>query len=316
MTLRDLLLEINEETRLINSPDFQVNVADGVSLPSLDDSDITFENFDNLEKKAKVVETCVLYIDMRQSTQLSLEHKPKTLTKLYSSFIRGAIKCARQFDGKVRNIIGDRVMVLFDPKDCFKNAVNSAILLNTFSTYVLNKHFRDDLVRCGIGIDHGKMLAAKTGTVKRGTDSSEYKSLVWLGRPANVASKLCDVANKRFSRTKVQVGQYYPYIDKWHWSEHELEEFFDSIELTYSPPMIAQFKEPYSNILSFFKTLASVNYSPILMTKRVYDGFRKSSPSDESVTKRWWRPRNVHVAGYSGIVYEGSVIFKSAERLT
>jgi len=316
MSVKDVLKEVNSETGVINSTSFSIDVTKAICLPSVDDSDITFENFDSNIKKAKAVQTTVLYIDIRHSTLLNLEHGAKALSKLYSSFVRGVIKCAACFGGKVRNIIGDRVMILFDPKNCFANAVNTAILLNTFSIFILNKYFKNDAIRCGIGIDYGLMLATKTGTIKRGTESSEYKSLVWSGTPANIASRLADIANKRFSRSKVQLGQYYPYIDHWHWTEQELEEFFDSLELTYSPPVIAQFKPPYWNVLGFFKTLVYTTYSPIVMSKKVYDGFRISCPNDRSVREKWWKPKKVNLAGYKDIVYQGSVFFNSGKELT
>lgn len=161
MGLKEVLTEVNGETNVINSSNFNISVRDTLTLPSLDDSDITFENFDDNSKKVKLVETCVMYTDIRQSTKLNIEQKPVTLSKLYSSFVRGTIKCAMHYGGKVRNIVGDRVMVLFDPADCFKNAVNTAILLNTFSIFILNRHFKNDEIRCGIGIDYGKMLATK-----------------------------------------------------------------------------------------------------------------------------------------------------------
>ncbi len=314
--LKDVLLEVNDETKVINSTNFNIDVTRAVSLPSVDDSDITFENFDNMTKRAKVVATCVLYVDIRKSTQLNFEHNAETLSKLYSSFIRGTIKCAIHFGGKVRNIIGDRVMILFDPKDCFANAVNTAILLNTFSNYILNRHFKNDSIQCGIGIDYGPMLATKTGTIKRGTENSEYKSLVWLGQPANVASKLADIANKQFFRSKVRLEHYNPYTYQWHSTQQELEEFVDSLELTYSYPIIARFKEPYWNVLRFFKTLVYNSYSPILMTKAVYDGFSNSCHQEESVRGKWWKPRKVNAGGYNGIVYQGGVFFTFGKELT
>jgi adenylate cyclase len=314
--LKDVLLEVNDETKVINSTNFNIDVTRAVCLPSLDDSDITFEIFDNMTKRAKVVATCVLYVDIRKSTRLNFEHNAETLSKLYSSFIRGTIKCAMHFSGKVRNIIGDRVMILFDPENCFANAVKTAILLNTFSNYILNRHFKDDSIQCGIGIDYGPMLATKTGTIKRESDSYEYKSLVWLGQPANVASKLADIANKRFFRTKVRLEQYNPFTYQWHTTQQELEEFFDSLELTYSYPIIARFREPYWNVLRFFKTLVYNSYSPILMTKAVYDGFSNSCPQEESVRGKWWKPRKVKVGGYNGIVYQGGVFFTFGKELT
>ena len=59
------------------------------------------------------------------------------------------------------------------------------------------------------------MLATKTGLRRHGSAQQSYRSLVWLGRPANVASKLTDQANKPeevSESNKVNVA--YSYIGK------------------------------------------------------------------------------------------------------
>lgn len=315
MDLRELLLDVNEETKTVVSPTFQLLIGNAAVLPSVGDGDVTFENFDDRTKRVKIVETCVLFVDLRQSTQLSMVYDPVTLSKLYSCFVRGVIRCAEFYTGKVRNIAGDRVMILFDPKDCFKNAVNTAILINTFSSFVLKRHFKNAFAGCGIGIDYGKMLATKVGTIKRGTEtvSDEAKSLVWLGMPANVASKLADIASKSFSRAKVAVGYQDPLTNQLYWKDKELDEFFAGLEMTYSFPTIARFKE--WNVFSFFKTISSYSYSPILMTKKVLEGFKSACPLDPSIGGNWWRPKQVSVSGYNGVAYEGAVYFKFGEEL-
>jgi len=112
----------------------------------------------------------------------------------------------------VRGIIGDRVMVLFDPSTACTDAVNTATLMNSVCQDELNKHFNQDDVTCGIGIDYGRMLATKTGVRRHGYERPNYRSLVWLGRPANVASKLTDLANKttHHSRDIVRVARVAP----------------------------------------------------------------------------------------------------------
>ncbi len=307
MALYDLLIELKEEIGALTSSDFSFDVTQARQLPTVEDSTLTFENFDRKSKGVKIIETCVLYIDIRKSSQLSLKHRPETLAKLYSSFDRGVIRCAEFYRGRVRNIIGDRVMVLFDPQGCFKDAINTAILLNTFTTYILNRHFKYDEVSCGIGIDHGRMLVTKIGTIKHGSERHDYRSLVWLGAPANIASKLTDIANKKIPRTVVQVGKYYPIINNWSWSEKEIDEFLDGMEMTYSQPIIARLKEPF--VQSFFKSIAYRSYRPILMTDRVYQGFKNSYSEDESIKRRWWRRRYLRVEGYNGFAYDGDIIF-------
>jgi adenylate cyclase len=314
MGLQDFLVELNDEIRILTSTDFSLDVVEARLLPSVDDPSLTFENFDAKSKAVKVIETCVLYVDIRRSTQLSLQHYPKTLSKLYSSFVRGAIRCADFYGGGVRNIIGDRIMVLFDPNGCFKNAVNTAILINTFAKYILNRHFKQNEVTCGIGIDHGKMLVTKTGTIKKGSERSEYRSLVWLGTPANVASKLTDIANKSIPRSVINIGKHYPFTNQWTWHEKEIEEFFEGLEMTYSQPIIARFKEPF--VQSFFRSITYQTYKPILLTEAVYRGFVRECPDDPSIREKWWQGRKISVEGYDGMVYEGDIIFRFGRDLT
>lgn len=313
MEIKDFLLAINDDTKIIISDNFQLDLSKANIVPSLDYPGITFANFDTKSQKVKFIETCVLHIDLRHSTMLNIEKSPIILAKLYACFIRGVIKCAEFYNGEVKNIAGDRVMVLFPPDKCFENAVNAAILLHTFSSYILNRHFKDALIKCGIGIDFGKMLVAKVGTVKHGSANPEYKSLVWLGPPANIASKLADMANKSFSRPVINVAKNYPWRSNWDWTEKEIDEFFDGLQMTYSYPMIARFKEPF--IRSFFKSVAYRSYPAILITKSVYTGFKQSCPNEESIVNKWWKPRMLYIAGYRGIIYESSVYFTFAEKL-
>ena len=76
-----------------------------------------FLNLDTKIQGTKLIDTCVLYIDIRRSTELNLTHKPKTVAKLYTAFVRAMSRIARDRKGHVRGIIGDRIMVIFDKKD-------------------------------------------------------------------------------------------------------------------------------------------------------------------------------------------------------
>ena len=207
INLRD---EIIDEIEAILSSDFRIDVTETRAVPHSADAAITFPNLDARTQGTKLLETTVLYVDMRRSTELSLKHRRTTVAKLYSSFVRSMTRCAVHFGGEVRGIIGDRVLVLFQPHKCFENAVDTAILMNSVCKYVLNAHFVHAEVEFGIGIDYGNMLATKTGIRRHGAAQQSYRSLVWLGRPANVASKLTDIANKpRLSQTIVRVRVIY-----------------------------------------------------------------------------------------------------------
>jgi adenylate cyclase len=196
MNIEDLKKQIEDDVKTIYSTDFEVIIKDTDQVPYVDHPDLTFPDLKNKQVKCLRLETCVLFIDIRKSTELNLTKRPVTLSKLYSSFISSMARIAHYFNGKVRNIVGDRLMVVYDKELCFRNAVKTAIGMYSVVEYVLNKHFSYSDVQCGIGIDYGKMLIAKTGVIKHREENQENKALVWLGRPANIASKLTDLANK------------------------------------------------------------------------------------------------------------------------
>jgi adenylate cyclase len=346
--------EINDEISTILASDFAIEVAGTSTVPHSDDSAITFPNLDARLQRCKLVETAVLYIDIRRSTNLNLEHRPQTVAKLYSAFVRAITRCAAEYRGHVRGIIGDRVMVLFNPGTAFTDAVNAAILMNTICKGVLNKHFKQKEVTCGIGIDYGRMLATKTGVRRHGYERHNYRSLVWLGRPANVASKLTDLANKTTHHSRdivreARVGPPYGFGlgglgnalrafapdgeltttaglglgnalnpfglaqamgSEWIWDDVELKEFVGRLKSTYGPTASTiTHRDPLFRDFYLATREWITSTPPILMTKTVYDGFRKANPQRDSLQRGLWRPVSLFVPGYNGGIFGGDVIF-------
>ncbi len=154
MDVGELADDVAAEVRAILSSDFELSVTETKSVPHSSDAAITFPNLDDGTQGVKLLETAVLYVDMRRSTELSLRHRKETVAKLYSAFVRAMTRCAAVFGGEVRGIIGDRVMVLFEPKDCFTSAVDTAEFMHSVCSYVINKHFTHGDVRFGFGIDY------------------------------------------------------------------------------------------------------------------------------------------------------------------
>lgn len=147
--------------------------------------------------------------------------------------MRAATRCATYYGGEVRGIIGDRVMVIFETDKCFTKSVDTAILMNSVCKRVLNKHFKHGEVTFGIGIDFGRMLATKTGIRRHGSAQQSYRNLVWLGRPANIASKLTDAANKEadtFEGTRVRVLYDYGAFGSV-WNTETPWEFVDNLTI-------------------------------------------------------------------------------------
>jgi hypothetical protein len=221
-------------------------------------------------------------------------------------------RCAKVFNGEVRGIIGDRVMMLFDSTDCYADAVYTAILINSVCQHVINKHFPHDEVKFGIGIDYGRMLATKTGIRRHGSEQQNYRSLVWLGRPANVASKLTDNANKPEEvreLVKLKVGYDYLYdgtppIYRDEWPHEFVQKFtYDQARGAMVAPNFHSFTVVRERIVT--------NHAapPILMSKRVYDGFKTARPSAPEIQNSWFTRVNRSIPDVPDEVFGGDVIY-------
>jgi adenylate cyclase len=314
MSLKDFFQKIDEEVSTVNSSDFDVEIIETKFVPSFDDPNITFDNLDTKKKKCKRLESCVLYIDIRNSAKISAERKPKTLAKMYSSFVRSMLSCARYYGGHVRNIIGDRVMVVFDADKCFTNAVNTAVLMNSVSKYILNKHIKSFTFEAGIGIDYGKMLITKSGAIRQGKEKEFYRSLVWLGKPANIASRLTDIANKTENHYVDGVSEMHCFgsgldVSHYHWFDYSVDSFLKERITVEHPGKIKHIDSSFRLFNQKKLGPYKETHSPILMTEAVYKGFKSENPTDNIVKNNLITEKTIYVKDYGGKTYGGNVIF-------
>lgn len=143
--------------------------------------------------EGRSIETAVLYIDIRSSSDITAFQTPKAAAKIYMAFHRSMVRAAKKYGGQIGGFAGDRIMVVFPPtgvKYQRSNAVKTAILMREVLDKVLNPilstKFNHPLA-CGIGVDFGGMLVVKAGAYGDGNSD-----LIWSGDPANFASKLAD----------------------------------------------------------------------------------------------------------------------------
>lgn len=192
----------------------EIETTKAYAVPSRNDAGLTFGR--DQVKKGKLIETCVLFIDIRNSTIMSrnLKKDKARLGKIYSAFVDAMVSIADRY-GYVRNIIGDRVMVVFEPSNCFVDAINCAAMMYTVANKILKKYCGIDSFKVGIGIEYGEMLILKTGIQKNHQEKSEYKNLVWVGDAANVASKLTDFANKEYNSPQYKVSYEYVHSERF-----------------------------------------------------------------------------------------------------
>lgn len=155
-------------------------------VPSLADLDAH-------DNQGALIETTILYCDMRGSSALTEDHRRGTAARIYRSFLNLVVDIGKYYNGQIRGFAGDQVMMLFDPSpDMYRFAMQAALGIQAAVEEDLNpiikRAFGRD-VHCGVGVDHGQMLAIRVGG--RGRSISD---IVWVGRPANVACHLCNNA--------------------------------------------------------------------------------------------------------------------------
>ena len=300
--------KVEAEVKDIFNTDFEF--LHSKTVPNVDDTTLTYANGDT--KKGKEITTCVLFVDIRNSVALNQEAYTKTMGRIYTVFTKSVLRVAAHCGGYVRNIIGDRVMVVFPEENCFQNAVDCAITINHIAKYVINPQIREHNFTCGIGVDYGKMRCIKVGVEKHGTENSDNKNLVWIGSPANMASRLCDNANKEVQLFKVIHTVYEPRFDLL---QHQ--SIFDNFEKIVKTEKLTA--EQISEIISTkgYKSISSIEKegkperrNPILVSKVVFDGFKKACPYYISIKHDLWKLDNRDIRDVTFAVYGADLHWK------
>ena len=321
MKMKNILNEIEADIRDIKVKNFQYTSTNEV--PSRHDTSLTFER--GLDKIGKEIETCVLYVDIRNSVELNRIHHTQTMGRIYTAFSKAMLKIARHHNGFVRNIIGDRVMIVFPKDNCYTNAVDCAISIYHISHYLINKVFTNVDFKCGIGIDYGTLKVIKVGLPRRGAEGFDNKNLVWVGYPANIASRLTDVANKTVDNSKVKVKYYqtnYSYFfpipniygqtikSEKPYSDTPKEEILSNEEFAKKLSFydVSGISFSGGKLIRFDKIDIKIDFPPILMTSRVFSGFKTANPNRNSIKNNYWKVyKNHNIKNVDCDIYGGTI---------
>lgn len=107
MGVQELRDELIRDVQTINATHFTHQITKTTSVPVVDDPAITYPNLADRTQKSKLLTSAVLFVDMRGSTAMSMNHEPEVLVPIYSSFVRAMSECSHFYCGYTRNIIGD-----------------------------------------------------------------------------------------------------------------------------------------------------------------------------------------------------------------
>jgi hypothetical protein len=161
------------------------------------------------------------------------------------------------------------------------------------------------------------MLATKTGIRRKGSEQSNYRNLVWLGRPANIASKLTDLANKpedSFTYTKVNasfIPSTGPGILSGDWGYREISagDFVSQLDVELHTGKLVHRDPAFLDMFTIEKTFVRTPKThAILMTEAVWDGYKAACPTSNVVTEPLFRPITLELPAYTGKVYGGNVV--------
>ena len=146
-----------------------------------------------LDNDAMTLEGTVLYADLDASTNLVDSYKPAFAAEIYKTYLHCAAKIIRSENGVITSYDGDRIMAVYFGKSKNTSAANSALKINYAVTKIINPILKECypktnyVVRQIVGIDTSPLFVARTGI--RGSND-----LVWVGRAANYAAKLCSLS--------------------------------------------------------------------------------------------------------------------------
>jgi len=145
-----------------------------------------------LGETARLVETCILFVDIRGSSVITDTHRKTTTIKILNAFLNGVVRIAKTNWGHVRSFNGDSLLVIFDPdmdNIVCDRAVHTALQIKGFVTEVLAPELERkgyvEKFEVGIGIAKDKVLVSKVGI--RGTDNND---LIWTSTGTNIAAKM------------------------------------------------------------------------------------------------------------------------------
>lgn len=324
MPVEPVLKDIEQDIQDVAKTEF--DYVSTIDVPRQSDPQLTYEI--GKKKVGKKIETCVLYVDIRNSVELTEKHHTQTMGRIYSAFTKGILKVARHHSGHIRNIIGDRIMIVFPVANCFTNAIDCAISINHIASKIISVAFPGVDFKCGIGIDFGELRVIKVGTQRRGHEHPENRGLVWAGYPANIASRLTDVANKTFDETLYKVT-YNP-INPIHLpGMMSLSSIFGYKEPKNEEPYyLNKIEEKTMSEIEFARSISSVTpgelyliggkfikmekvkrktvFKEILITEEVYKGFKNDNPSRANS----WTVQEGEIKNVYSKIYGASLIWK------
>lgn len=150
-----------------------------------------------LGNDAVKLEGTVLYADLNDSTGLVNGYKDWFAAEIYKSYLVAACHIIRNNSGTITAFDGDRVMAVYvgsmKNSSAAKTALQIGFMVKEINAAVKNTYPNTSYqLKQAIGIDTTDLFVARTG-IRNSND------LVWVGRSANYAAKLCGLDDGNYT---------------------------------------------------------------------------------------------------------------------
>lgn len=172
--------DIRKEVKEILSTNWKER--DGQKVPEAEDV--------KLGNDAVKLTGTVLYADLAESTTMVNSYKNWFAAEMYKAYLLSACRIIRDQGGSITAFDGDRVMAVFIGDGKNSAAAKAGLKINHAVVKIINdevakKYTQNPFqMKHAVGIDSSELFIARTGI--RGAND-----LVWVGRAANYAAKLC-----------------------------------------------------------------------------------------------------------------------------
>ena len=178
----------------------------------------------------------VLYADLNGSTNMVDNYSWQFSAEIYKIYLRSAAQIIRSEGGYITAYDGDRIMAIFTGGHKNTSAVNAALKINYAVEKILRPAIKKQYPNYNfslnhtIGIDTSELRASRIG-VKGDND------IVWIGKAANYAAKLCSETQRPIWITKavyekinadLKLSNGTPMWQKFNWSSMNNIEIFGS----------------------------------------------------------------------------------------
>lgn len=183
--------DLSAEVRAIFIKSWDVQDADKVPAPE----DLRL----NQNHAKRLTDAVVLYADLDGSTNMVDQHAWQFSAEVYKAYLRTASQIIRRNSGIITAYDGDRVMAVFYEGAKNTWAVRAALELNYAVEEIIRPAYafytNGFVLKHVVGIDRSDLCAARVG-VRADND------IVWVGRAANYAAKLCNLSERPIWITK------------------------------------------------------------------------------------------------------------------